>query len=379
MRNNCESNPMKKILIIANSFYVTGGFNSIRNLTENLKDEVEFVFAIPEGSQVEEILKKEGYSTYVIKRAGINKSLKLILYPFILLYSAFQLISIYRKEKCDIVHVNDLTNMNGVLAKLIYPKLRLVYHIRLLKSSYIKLLYPFYSSLVLFFSDKVIAVSQAVMADLPNRDNLVQVYNIITPECLEIQWNGLSSPSKIRVLYLGNYTPGKYQHLAIEAFEIFVQKFPDAELHFYGDSSLKNLREYKDKLSATVISKGLDKNIVLNDKTNDVEKLMKSFDIVLNLSISESFSLVTIEAMKYGVPVIVYNSGGPKEITENGKRAILLNNLDPVIISDAIEEIANNRKKYIELAASSKSWINEKFDKEVTIKKMKNIYNELII
>lgn len=367
----------KKILIIENSLYVTGAFNAIFNLTQKLRSNFDFIYAIPERSQIKSILEKESYLVYEIKKANITKSPRAILYPYYLYRSARQLINIYKKENCLIVHLNDFTNLNGALAKILYAKINLIYHIRLLKSSYIRILHPFFSTSVLYTADKVIAVSKAVLNDLPERNNITQVYDIVTPEKISEQWDGLKKTSEMKILYLGNYTPGKNQHEAIEGFNLFLKLYPKAQLHFYGNYDLIKMKNYKIELKNRVKTLNIDENVYFNGKSKDVENLMKKFDVVLNLSLSESFSLVTIESILYGVPIVVYNSGGPKEITENGKRAILLEDFKPATISTALENIANNPEKYKRLAKNSQLWAQEKFLEEISMEKMRLIYNEV--
>ena len=368
----------KNVLIIANSLYVTGGFNAIFNLTKNLRSNFNFIYAIPENSLIRNLLEKEEFIVYEIKKANISKSIKVIMYPYYLYKSANQLINIYKKENCSLVHVNDFTNMNGVLAKILYPNLNLVYHIRLLKSSYIKFLYPIFSKLVLYSAEKVIAVSNAVINDLPQKKNIIQVYDIITPEKNLKQWDGLENIHELKVLYLGNYTPGKNQHIAIEGFNLFLKNFPHAKLFFYGNSDLNKMQEYKFELKKRVKTLNISENVSFNGKSKKVETLMKNFDIVLNLSMSESFSLVTIEAILYGIPTIVFDSGGPKEITENGKRAILLKNLDPSTISEALQKIASDPEKYKSLAKNSQIWAKNYFSSEISTQKMQCIYDDAI-
>ena len=55
----------------------------------------------------------------------------------------------------------------------------------------------------------------------------------------------------------------------------------------------------------------------------DVGPLLNDFDVYLNTSSSEGFSLSTVQAMSCGIPPIATRSGGPDEIITNGVDGVL--------------------------------------------------------
>jgi len=67
----------------------------------------------------------------------------------------------------DLVHVNDMTNIVPLVARWLGGRYRLVYHLRLLPTSYIRSIYLPLSRLVLAGADEVVCVSQAVVNALP--------------------------------------------------------------------------------------------------------------------------------------------------------------------------------------------------------------------
>ena len=66
--------------------------------------------------------------------------------------------------------------------------------------------------------------------------------------------------------------------------------------------------------------KSLPKNIIGVERTYDLDSLAALYsaaDIVMNLSVAESFGLTTVEGMSCGTPCIVYNStASPELVTE---------------------------------------------------------------
>ena len=66
----------------------------------------------------------------------------------------------------------------------------------------------------------------------------------------------------------------------------------------------------------------LPSNLNLYPSQSDIHPFLYNSDLLLNLSIPnlwvETFGMTIIEGMAYGLPSIVPNVGGPKELVENG-------------------------------------------------------------
>ena len=110
-----------------------------------------------------------------------------------------------------------------------------------------------------------------------------------------------------------------------------------------------------------------------------MEQLIKSFDIMLNFSESESFSMTCLESLYYGTPLIATDSGGPAELFEHGKSGHLVPNRDVQAMAKAIILLANRldiREKY---SSSSRIHIRKTFNISDTVKKLNQIYNQLQI
>ena len=72
--------------------------------------------------------------------------------------------------------------------------------------------------------------------------------------------------------------------------------------------------------------KGLPENITGIERTTDVEELVQLYscaDIFVNPSVEESFSLVTVEAMACGTPVIVLDTSAVKELVNETSGIVL--------------------------------------------------------
>ena len=56
----------------------------------------------------------------------------------------------------------------------------------------------------------------------------------------------------------------------------------------------------------------------------DISALLNGLDVFVLSSVSEGFSLATVQAMACGIPVVATRSGGPEEIVSDGFNGILV-------------------------------------------------------
>ena len=99
-------------------------------------------------------------------------------------------------------------------------------------------------------------------------------------------------------------------------------------------------------------------NIEIFSKQKDLEKFYSTSSLVLNLSRVdqwvETFGLTIVEAMAYGVPVIVPPVGGPIEIVEEDKEGFLISSYDVDKVAKKIEELANDEKLCMNLSSNAR-------------------------
>src|SRR5690606_31962044 len=99
-------------------------------------------------SKVIDFVDGEGMSVINVDFQEISKSISILLYLPKLLFNSIKLVRYIKRENVNIVHVNDLYNMCGVVIKLIYPHIKLVYHVRLMPDGYVRNMYKFFVRMI---------------------------------------------------------------------------------------------------------------------------------------------------------------------------------------------------------------------------------------
>jgi L-malate glycosyltransferase len=361
---------MNKVCIVDNSTYYTGAFKSINYYTEGLKKDICFTYCVPQGSELDKTLKTQGYNVYSFNFLEIQKSFKIIFYLPLLVYNSLKLRSILRKNGISILHVNDLYNLTGVVVKLLMPSLKLIYHVRLLPTSYLGGFFNLFSKIILLFANRIISVSTAVTNSLPRSSKIQTLFDFIAlPETNVIRTK--ETDETIKILYVGNLVTGKGHDLAVRAFQLAFEKNSQLRLVLIGKTVDQLYRkQIEEFISANCLSNYID----IREFSNSIETEIKESDILLNLSLSESFSFVCYEALFYGLPVISSDCGGPSDLIINDFNGFLVPVLDYKIAAKVIVEVADDKSKRIALASNAKSYIRGKIATENVLKKLKAIY-----
>ena len=350
-------------VIIENSVGYTGAFKAALQEAMVLKNQKRFVFVLPEKNDLTDYLQVEGITCYTLPMREISRSpLNLLLYLPILLKNTLHLKRILRKEKAEYLQINDFYNLLGVMLKLLGYKGKLITYVRFLPSALPGLLRKLWVWAAQRYSYRVIAVSDAVLQQLPKKKNTVRIYDPI--ELPERYSEKISTESQggVRFLYLANYTRGKGQELAIAAFAAAYRQQQNIRLHFYGgDMGLQKNKDFRRELEEEVKRLGLTEVIRIHDFASDTETVIKSYDVLLNFSQAESFSMTCAEASYYGRPVIATRCGGPEEIIAHQATGLLVNvnAVDEMI--EAILRMATNTDQRIAMRVKGRQYVRNKF------------------
>jgi len=365
------------ILIIDNSNAFTGAFKCALNEASLLADVHHFVFVVPVKSKNTALIQKKGFTVYELPLHELSKSFKSISqYPFYLLGNMARLRKIVAREKIETVQVNDFYNLLGAGLKRIDKKLKLITYVRFLPSSLPATLRKMWTNAAQKNSDYVIAVSDAVLQQLPPQSNTIRIYDAVMPEeNEEIKEN---EDGICRFLFLANFTRGKGQEYALEAFINACQKNKKIRLHYVGgDLELEKNRNFRRELEQAVKQAGLSDVVTFNGFSSDTERLIKTHEVLLNFSDAESFSMTCLEASFYGKPVIATRCGGPEEIIVNEVSGLLVDKKDIRGMEDAMLQFATDANKRRAYGMSGRKIVREKFSAEGFRKKFSGILNTL--
>lgn len=163
----------------------------------------------------------------------------------------------------------------------------------------------------------------------------------------------------IRLLYVGRISKDKNIDFLIEVFDLIQSSTKNVMLNIVGDGPylLDLVRKHGTKPQLFFLGK---------KEYADLPELYSRHDLILFPSISDTFGMVVLEAQACGLPAIVSNIGGPKEIINEGNTGFSLPVTNPNIwvekVNLLIPHILNNDASYMEMRVNSRKRVMEYYD-----------------
>ncbi|MFA0031227.1 MULTISPECIES: glycosyltransferase family 4 protein [unclassified Vibrio] len=352
----------KRIAILDTSVAPTGAFNSALVLYDSLKLQYPIVIFVPNDSV---ILEQEhscySFGSYSYPR--VKKNLKSVLtYLPMSLYAAYKLSK--QLKGYDLVILNDFNNLTGYLLKIFRPSMKIITFFRLITSKAPRLLTLVYLSLCRLFSNRNVAISKSVAKELTSLKNLRLIYNSLPCDINHsISFFSKKDNSQLKMVYIGNYMPGKGQKEALEAF--LQIKNTNATLSFYGgDMGLRKNKDFKDSLVKLAGDK-LDRTVFFNGFMEKPYVELLGYNVLLNFSRSESFSRTCLEGSFSKLAVIATKCGGPEEIVEDKVTGLLVDVGDITKMKESMQIFIDDPDLAKQYGINGNSRVNKLFSYSV--------------
>lgn len=162
----------------------------------------------------------------------------------------------------------------------------------------------------------------------------VYIPNIIDE--IPIEKSNLKSKNLVSV---GRLSSEKGYMDLLKIYNEIVKKYPDWKLDIIGDG------KERDSLEKYIKDNNLQEKVFLHgfQNKNYINNILLNSSIYLMTSFTESFGIVLIEAMSYGIPCIAFSSAeGALELIENDKNGYLIDNRDKDEYIEKLEYLINN-------------------------------------
>jgi glycosyltransferase involved in cell wall biosynthesis len=316
---------------------------------------------------------KEGIEVYDI-------SIPLGRVPFFLLYhlGRIGLLSIYKdivkKHGIpDIVHAHfmEIAAISLVLKEKYKLPFVMTEHSSIINQEFLDKKIIKIGNTVYKYADKVISVSSVLSERIKHHFNIdsIVIHNMVDFNLFtNSAENSNNNPNNFIFLSVGNLIPRK-------GFKILLESF--AAAHF--DTSVKLLiigdGEEKTILDEHIKYLNLQNNVILlgfKPRNEIIYYVQKSNAFVL-ASKRETFGVVYIEALAYGLPVIATACGGPEDFVEQNN-GILVPVNDTEALKNALLYMRSNAHLYNSDSIIKKC--KERFASEIIVSKMIKIYSE---
>lgn len=200
-------------------------------------------------------------------------------------------------------------------------------------------------------ADAVLGIKDKIMLQLQKwvepKYTAVQVLNpketafhrnrnrVVIPNPVDILTDAAALKAQ-KVLAAGRLAPVKNFEEMIEIWALIAADFPDWELHIYGDDYLGTRALLEMKIQDLNVSD----SVKLMGSAGQMQQLMTQYSALLMTSHTECFSMVMLEAMSAGLPVVSYDSPtGPGSVITHGQNGFLVPLYDKNTFARCLREL----------------------------------------
>lgn len=267
-----------------------------------------------------------------------NKWLTLLVFLYSQFVLFFKLLIFWRRDVT--IYVNTMLPFGAALAGFLMRK-PVIYQIHEISLSP-KILKQFLRAIIKITASKIIFVSKAVQQS----EDFSSIPSKVIFNALPSSFVKASSSHKYSY-----YTGTPFNVLMLASLKAYkgINEFLDLAIHFKAENNFKFtliLNTNQEEINHWLADKSVLHNITVLPSQSEVSQFYKKAHLVLNLSHVdqwvETFGLTIIEAMAYGIPVIVPPVGGPAEIVAHGKEGFLVSAYDQTLLINYIQQLQSN-------------------------------------
>lgn len=357
----------------------------LRELQE--KEDYEIVAVSSSGAALQAIAEREGVRTVAV-------DMKRHISPVHDLVSLWRLVRVFRREKPTMVH--SITPKAGLLSMMAAWICRVPVRLH----TFTGLVFPTATGIkqrILIFTDRltcacathIVPEGEGVKNDLIRfgitkkplkvlgygnvRGIDLNYYNATLPD-VKAAADKIRRDGKFTFIFIGRLVRDKGINELVDAFVCLNSQWPNTRLLLVGP-----YEENLDPLSPETLS-AINNNEAIQcvGRQNDVRSWLVASDVFVFPSYREGFPNVVIEAGAMGLPSIVTDINGSREIIEDGKNGVIIPSHDENALYMAMDSFITNPKNVKRLAQQARPMIASRYEQGYVRQCLKGYYREIL-
>lgn len=351
-----------RILQLIDSLEAGGAERMAVNYANVLADEIPFsglVATRKEGSLVRQLDEKVEY-LFLNRKHSFD------------IAALFRLRKFVKLHKVTLIHAHSSSFFIGVLLRLIYPEIQLIWHNhygniefssrkRLLS---LKILAPFFCG--------VIAVNQKLKLwseQKNNFKNTIYLPNFLTEEKKKSAQTVLKGIEGKRIVSLANLREDKDHLLLLQVAKKMKESYPDWTFHLVGKDFCDN---YADRIKKKIEEYNLENSVFIYGSKQDISNILRQSTIGILTSKSEGLPVALLEYGWQQKPVVVTAVGEIPLVIQNGKNGFLVPSQDIESFYTYLVELMINNQLQQDFGSKLYQTVTESFSAREVIKKYLN-------
>jgi glycosyltransferase involved in cell wall biosynthesis len=176
---------------------------------------------------------------------------------------------------------------------------------------------------------------------------------------------------------VGRLDAKKGQDVLIRATKLVHDAGCPLHLLIVGDKTANDPAAFAQSLSQLIERLGLKTFVHMRPHQDNIEQAYAAMDMFVLTSHSETYGMVTIEAMASRLPVIGTSEGGTTQIIDDGINGLLVSPQDERELADAILRLVNDPELSERLAAQAESDAIARYSHERQVELVEQLFDEL--
>ncbi|MFK8059425.1 MAG: glycosyltransferase [Polaribacter sp.] len=287
--------------------------------------------------------------------------------------SIFRLKKYIKKHKISIIHAHATSYFFAFSMKLIYPKVKIIWHDHFGLSQDLSKRRLFPLKQISYFFKAIISVNFQLKkwseVNLYCKEvlfiNNFAEFHMVKPKTV------LKGDKSKRIVHLAAFREQKDHITLINAFELFLERNGDWTLHLIGE--LKD-DFYSKKVLDLVEEKSLQKNVFFYGACLDISNILQQVTIGVLSSKSEGLPLSLLEYGLAKLPVIVTNVGECAKVVYNNKSGFVVDSGDFLSFSEKLNELVNSDTMKNRFKENFNKTIINKYSKEAFMNTVLKLY-----
>lgn len=287
------------------------------------------------------------------------------------------------RMKVDLVYSNSSVSPTGALAAWLLRKPH-VWHVHEFAEEDHGLAFdlgaPLAYALIGGLSRRVIVNSEAVQrkcARYMPGEKLRTVYAAVrsaAPAAVRPGGAPARREGPVTALVVGKIKESKGQMDAVRAVAQLAREGFDLRLVLAGTPE----EPYAESLRRLVAAEALEGRVTLAGHVPEIAGPLEAADVVLVCSRSEAFGMATVEAMRYGKPVVGARSGATVELIRDGFNGLLYAPGDARDLAGQLRRLLEDRELAVRMGEHGRRWAAERFSLDRLTDEVQGVLEEAL-
>ncbi len=132
-----------------------------------------------------------------------------------------------------------------------------------------------------------------------------------------------------------------------------------------------------DALDRGIVARAEAAGVRLLGHRDDIETVYRAMDLLVLASHREGYPRAAMEAAASGLPLVVTDIRGCRQVVDPGRNGVLVPVGDPTALADAIGGLVEDPDRRVAMGGSSRAVAVERFDERAVVRTVLDTYREI--